>query len=44
MFGRIRSEVNQCLQQQGKNSNIWKDKIKIPTFMKIGLEYLCLEE
>ena len=44
MFGRIRSEVNQCLQQQGKNSNIWKDKIKIPTFIKIALEYLCLEE
>ena len=32
MFTTIRQEFN-----------IWKDKIRTPTFIKIGLEYLCLE-
>ena len=25
------------------NSNVWKDKIRIPMFIKIGLEFECLE-
>ena len=35
MFGRIRSE-NQCVQKKGKYLSIWKDKIRIPIFIKKG--------
>ena len=31
MFGGIRSEF-QCLKGYGQNSNVWKDKDKIPLF------------
>ena len=26
----------------GQNTIIWKDKIKIPMFIQIGLEFQCL--
>ena len=27
----------------GQNTNIWKDKIRIPTIKQTGLEFHCLE-
>ena len=42
MFKRIRSEF-QCLEGQDKNSNVWKDKVRIPMFGKIRPEFQCLE-
>ena len=33
MFGRIRSEF-QFLEGKGQNSNVWKDKVRIPMFGK----------
>ena len=35
MLGRIRSQC-QCLQKKGQNSNVRKDKIRIPMFKKKG--------
>ena len=37
MFGRIRSEF-ECLERQGQNSNVWKDRARIPMSGKIGQE------
>ena len=34
MFGRIRYEFK-CLEDWDKNSNVWKDNIRILTFGKI---------
>ena len=34
MFGRIRSEF-QCLGKQEKNSNIWKNSIRVQMFKSI---------
>ena len=42
MFGRIRSEF-QCLVTYGENSNVWKDKARIPMFGKIKSELQCLD-
>ena len=35
MFQRIRSEL-QCLKGREKNSNIWKKRIRIPMFGRMG--------
>ena len=52
MFGRIRSEF-QCLVGYGENSNVWKDKARIPMFGnkiriamfgKLKLEFQCLDK
>ena len=42
MFARIRPEFD-CLQGQGKNSNVWKDKVKILMFARIRPEFQCLQ-
>ena len=34
----------QWLEGQDKSSNVWKDKVGIPVFIKIGLEFHSLEE
>ena len=41
-LGGIRSEC-QSLQRYGQNSNVWKNKDRIPMFQKIRTEYQCLE-
>ena len=43
MFGRIRKEL-QCFKGYGYNSNIWKDKVRIPVFGRIGPDFQCLEK
>ena len=42
MFERIRSEL-QCLEKQDQNSSVWKDKVTIPMFGTISVEFQCLE-
>ena len=39
MFGKIRSKF-QCLDGLGQNSNVWKDKVRIPMFERIGPEFM----
>ena len=34
MFGSIRSEL-QCLEGYGQNSNVWKNRARIPMFGNI---------
>ena len=41
-FGGIRSEF-QSLKRYGQNSNVWKDKERIPMFAQKRTEYQCLE-
>ena len=41
MFGRIKSEF-QCLKALRQNSNVWKDKVRIPMFGRIAPEFPCL--
>ena len=51
MFGRITSEF-QCSAKiriemfikEGQNSNVWKDKIKIPVIGKIRAQRQCLQQ
>ena len=35
MFGTIRSEF-QCLEGLGQNSNVWKGKVRILMFGRVG--------
>ena len=42
MFGRIGPEF-ECLERQGKNSNVLKDKTRMPMFGRIGHNLQCLE-
>ena len=42
MFEGIRSEF-QSLKRHAQNSNVWKDKDRIPMFAKIRPEFQCLE-
>ena len=42
MFGRISSEF-QYLVRYGENSNVWKDKARIPMFGNIKSKLQCLE-
>ena len=45
MFRRTRSEF-QCLEGLGQNSNVWKDRAKIPEFERIREdtgEFQCME-
>ena len=42
MLGRIRSEF-QFLEGKGQNSNVWKDKVRIPMSTHIKPEFQCLE-
>ena len=37
MFGTIRSEF-QSLERLGQNSNVWKGKVRIPMFGRVGPE------
>ena len=41
MFGRIRPEF-QCLKGYNQNSNVWKNKGRIPMFGMIRTEFQCL--
>ena len=41
-FGRIRPEF-QCLEGQEQNSNVWKDKVRIPMFGRIGPKFKSWE-
>ena len=36
MFEKIRSKF-QCLDGLGQNSNVWKDKVRIPMFQRITI-------
>ena len=38
MFGRIRSEL-QCLERKGPNSNVSRDKARIPMFGQLRPEF-----
>ena len=38
MFGKIRKEF-QCLKGKGQNRNVWKDKVTIQVFGRIGPEF-----
>ena len=42
MFGQRRYDF-QCLEGKGQNSNVWKDKARIPVSGKIKPELQCLE-
>ena len=42
MLGRIRSEFV-CLEGLGQNSNVSKDKVRIPMFERIGQEFQCFQ-
>ena len=42
MFGSIRSEL-QCLEGYGQNSNVWKNRAKIPMFGRPRPEIQCLK-
>ena len=42
VFGK-RSSGLQWLKKLGQNTSIWKDKIRNPMFIQIGLEFQCLE-
>ena len=42
MFGKIRSEF-ECLEGLGQNSNVWKDKFRIPVFGRMETEFQCLK-
>ena len=42
MFGKIRTEFR-CLKGYGQNSNVSKDKVRIPMFGRIRSEFKCLE-
>ena len=41
MSGKIRPEF-QCLEREGDNYNVWKDRARIPMFARIkpGFQYL----
>ena len=38
MLEKIRPEF-QCLERKGQNSNVWKDKVRIPMFGRIRSEF-----
>ena len=38
MFERIRPEIK-CLEGQGQNSNVWKERARIPVFGRIRSEF-----
>ena len=42
MFEKIRPE-SQCSEGYGKNSSVWKDKVRIIMFGKIGPEFQRLK-
>ena len=42
MLGRIRSELK-CLEGKGQNSNVWKDKVRIPMSGQIRTEFQCVD-
>ena len=42
MFGSIRSEL-QCLEGYGRNSNVWKNRAKLPMFGRPRPEFQCLK-
>ena len=42
MRGGTRSEI-QCLEGLGQNSNVWKGKVRIPMFGRVGPEIQYLE-
>ena len=42
MFRRTRSEF-QCLEGLGQNSNVWKDKVRILMFGRIGSKFQGLK-
>ena len=49
MFIRTAPEFNgrskfQCVQKQGQNSNVWKNKIIISMLIKRGPKFHCLDE
>ena len=43
IFRMIRSEF-QCLEGLDQNSNVWKDKVRIPMIEKIRSEFQSLNE
>ena len=42
MLEKITAELH-CLERQGKNFNVWKEKTRITRFVRIGSELQCLE-
>ena len=42
MLEKITPELH-CLERQGKNFNVWKEKTRITKFGRIGSELQCLE-
>ena len=43
MCGVIRPDF-QCLEEQGQNFNVWKDRARIPVFRRIRPKFQCVEE
>ena len=42
MFWKMSSEL-QCVEGLGQNTNVWKDRARIPMFERIGQEFQCFQ-